>query len=128
MTLVLSSGCGVHAQVQSPIEIVITNETIRQYKQKKADDFCYVANALYSRGAIDSAIEYYKKALKQNLKYAEASNKIAECYLLKEKYGLAEFYARTAVENDPENSFYKATLEMIQREMKKQKRMVSKTI
>ncbi|GAF80175.1 unnamed protein product, partial [marine sediment metagenome] len=44
IAIVLSSGCGVYAQVkvQSPIEIVITNATIMQYKQKKADDFCYV--------------------------------------------------------------------------------------
>lgn len=130
-SLVLGSGCGVHAQIkeQSPIEtIVITNETIRQRKQKKADDFCYVANALRSRGSIDPAIEYYKKALKQNFKHAEASNNIAECYLLKKEFGLAEFYAKNAVKNAPNNPFYRATLEMIEREKKKRRAVITNFI
>jgi len=114
------SGC--RANNQSNIEI-ITNETVRKYKQEQAENFYDVGFALFRKGAYELALEYFKKALEKKPNYSPANDKAAEIYLSQGKYGLAEYHARTAVENSPDNPFYKATLRLIQDEREKQRKM-----
>lgn len=124
--LVLSGGCTVHAQVraqtESPIEtIVITNETIRQYKHEKAKKSYEAGEVFYMAKMYDYAMDGFKEAIRDEYEYAPAHDKLAECYMLHGKYGLAKFHAREAIRIDPKPD-YRATLGMIQQRENKDKR------
>ncbi|MBW2982035.1 hypothetical protein KY343_04095 [Candidatus Woesearchaeota archaeon] len=132
--LVLGSGCsGVHERLQPAAEItIVINEAPKKEDYiKKTRNLCDVANALYQASANRAAMEWYEKAIgnieehklpiKGNPGFALAYNRMAEYYLSLEMYSKAEKFARIAVENYPDNPFFRATLEMIQREIKKKK-------
>jgi len=70
-------------------------------KNLKADEMMQKAEAAFSRGDMDQALEFYQKALKIDPKLYHAALFSGDVYMHREKYADAEVWYQRAIQIDP---------------------------
>jgi tetratricopeptide (TPR) repeat protein len=95
------------------------DDALKEYKtaaEKLPAAYLYIGNVYYLRGEFNKAEPYYRKAIREEPKNADAYNNLAWLYYLGRKdLQEAEVLASTAVQLSPEKETYRDTLEQIRK-------------
>jgi len=93
------------------------DNALKEYKtagEKLPMAYLYVGNVYYLKGEFEKAEQYYRRALREEPKNADAYNNLAWLYYVERKnLDEAERLASRAVEMNPQKEVYKDTLEQI---------------
>lgn len=94
-----------HLDIYNSFQYV--DEAVTEYQRAletyidSADIYFKIGNALFYKGDLDKAINYFNMAIKKDEKYSEAYNLLAETYVKKARFQDAIVYAKKAIKLKP---------------------------